>query len=240
MTTTTDGEKQGRLRARRLLIPALQGVEAPRVLSASKLISFAKERLGIDLPETTANYNLSSLTRDGLLKNPTRGVYLNMLADPQPTIQELAPHLRAGSVLSLQTVLGQSGVLNNPTPWVTCIVPRSETSKIAGKMTVGGTVFSFSSMSRDAMCESAPEIALQPYTAIPTATPEKALLDWLYLAKHSRKWSEPPMFDIDIDMLDDIAMTKLSRMMGIENEWNEAKKKATLKNKSSTASMSIR
>ena len=223
MNTTTETEtkpKETRTQARLLLIPALRNPKAPRVVTVNGLMSFAKDTLGIDLPKITINTNLAKLTRDGLLRNPARGLYLNTLAEPQPTIIELAPHLRDGAVVSLQTVLGQSGVLNNPTPWVTCVVSRARMAT-AGKMDVDGTVFSFSSMNEAAMCEDLPHLALQPYAQAPTATPEKALLDWIYLAKHSRKWSEPPRFDLDLDRLDHDAMGTLSKAMGIEAEWVE-------------------
>lgn len=227
MSDINKSEKQERLGARRLIISALRGPGAARVITPPILIKIAKESLGVDLAETTANHNLAALTRDGFLKNPTRGLYLNMLAEPQPTIAEIAPQVRSGAVISLQYVLGQCGILNNPTPWITCVVPRTQTSKMAGKIDIDGTVFSFSSMKKSAMCEDRPDLALQPYALIPTATPEKALADWIYLAKNSRKWSAPPMFDIDLNALDMKIMDELCIIMEIEKDWTDLKNNTT-------------
>lgn len=228
MDTTTDTPSPGkRLPARQLLVRALRDPQAPRVLTVGGLIEFARDHVGVDLHEQTAKYNLASLTRDGLLNNPTRGLYLNTLAQPLPTTQELAQHMRSGAVVSLQTVLGQRGVLNNPTPWVTCVVPRGRTVPVTGKVDVGGTTFSFSSMNQSAMCEHLPELALQPYAHVPTATPEKALLDWIYLAKNSRKWSEPPRFDLDFELLDMSTMDTLAHAMGITETWVEFRDRET-------------
>lgn len=222
MTTPTDTSYSGkRLPARQLLVLALRDPKAPRVLTVGGLMEFARDHLGVELHEQTAKYNMATLTRDGLLNNPTRGLYLNTLAQPMPTVMELARHMRSGAVVSLQTVLGQRGVLNNPTPWVTCVVPRGRTVPVTGKVDVGGTTFSFSSMNQAAMCEHLPQLALQPYAPVPTATPEKALLDWIYLAKNSRKWSEPPRFDLDFELLDMDAMDTLAQAMGIAEEWVE-------------------
>ena len=210
-----------KIKARNLLVPALHGRLAPRVLSVSSLIKFAYDRLEMALPETTANHNLTSLVRLGHLRNPCRGMYLNMLAEPPVVISELTPLIRAGSVISLLTVLEQHEVMKSKENHVTCVVPRTKTSKVSCKVNIDGTTFSFSSMNEAAMCEDLPHLALQPYAQAPTATPEKALLDWIYLAKHSRKWSEPPRFDLDLDRLDHDAMETLSKAMGIEAEWVE-------------------
>ena len=212
--------KETRTQARLILIPALRNPKAPRVVTVSGLMSFAKNTLGIDLPKITIHTNLAKLTRDGLLRNPARGLYLNTLAEPQPTIAELAPHLRDGAIISLQTVLGQAGILNNPTPWVTCVVPRSRMAT-SGHLDVDGTTFSFSTMNETAMCENLPNLTLQQYAHVSTATPEKALLDWIYLSKHSRKWSAPPRDDLDLDRVDHEAINVLAKAMGIDKEWLE-------------------
>lgn len=218
--TDEANSKKPKLKFRRVLVSELRKEKAPRILTVKSIMEYSKKQMGMNVPKITAQTSLIRLTNDKILTSPRRGLYLNTLAEPQPTIAELAPHLRDGAVISLQTVLGQAGVLNNPTPWVTCVVPRSRTTN-TGKMDVDGTVFSFSSMNEAAMCEDLPHLALQPYAQTPTATPEKALLDWIYLAKHSRKWSEPPRFDLDLDRLDHDAMETLSKAMGIEAEWVE-------------------
>jgi hypothetical protein len=52
-----------------------------------------------------------------------RGLFLNRLIAPPTQLCEAAVWLRPGSVISLQAVLGDSGVWNNYTRWVTAVVP---------------------------------------------------------------------------------------------------------------------
>jgi len=58
--------------------------------------------------------------------------------------------LRPGAVISLQTVLGDSGVWNNFTDWVTAVVPLSQrytTPSLGSQETAAGT-FVFSRLAR--------------------------------------------------------------------------------------------
>ena len=59
------------------------------------------------------------------LQRVVRGLFLNRLITPPPQLCEAAVWLRPGAVISLQTVLGDSGVWNNYTEWVTAVVPLS-------------------------------------------------------------------------------------------------------------------
>ncbi len=59
------------------------------------------------------------------LQRVVRGLYLNDLINPPAQLSEAAVWLRPGAVISLQTVLGDSGVWNNYTALMTVVVPLS-------------------------------------------------------------------------------------------------------------------
>jgi hypothetical protein len=65
-------------------------------------------------------------TESGALRPVTRGLYINQLATPRPTAADAAGFVRAGAIVSLQTVLGEAGVTNNYSDIVTCVVPHSK------------------------------------------------------------------------------------------------------------------
>lgn len=63
--------------------------------------------------------------------------------------------------------------------------------------------------------------------AHPRATPEKALLDWLYLARSLRSTLSPPSLqDVDLSELDKARLRRLAKTMGLEQalmQWREGK-----------------
>src|ERR1700744_1812289 len=76
------------------------------------------------------------------LQRVVRGLYLNNLIHPPAQLAEAAVWLRPGAVVSLQTVLGDSGAWNNFPPWVTAVVPLSRryaTPSLGRLETTGGT-----------------------------------------------------------------------------------------------------
>lgn len=156
----------------------------------------------------------------GLVKQVARGIYLNGRITPLPTLDEAAPWLRRGAVISLQRVLGQAGVLNNPTERITCVLPL-QVSRAVGAVRSDLGLFTFSGMRGDLVPdgkEAWSRDALEPYAHVPTATPEKALLDWLYLARESQKWALPPRHDIDFGEMDLVRLQRLAAHMGLERD----------------------
>src|SRR5437016_10622973 len=99
-----------------------EGEHAPRVLTAPSLNSLLRSILGSTSPETL-NDARKTLALQHVLTPVTRGLYLNNQCKPRVVPAEAAPYLRAGAVVSLQYVLAEIGVLNNPTAVVTAVVP---------------------------------------------------------------------------------------------------------------------
>lgn len=162
-----------------------------------------------------------------------RGVYLNRLSIPAPTLEEAAPYIRTGAVLSLQSVLGRTGVFNNPTPWITCVVPLgSDTNRSVGVVRTPTAHFRFSGIDLRLFPSPQDDWASDAYEAfalVPTATPEKAFLDLLYLsAQPSGKASLPPAGDIDWDELDTDRLDRLAVRMGLEEHLAQARLGRTL------------
>lgn len=197
----------------------LAEAHAPRVMNPQNL----REWLGTQGVELGAPALISALAQWqtlGFVAKVRHGIYLNLRAQPCPQADEAAPWLREGAVVSLQRVLGQSGVLNNPTPWITCVLPPSQ-SRAVGTIETGGHTFQFTGMRDDlipARGADWAQDAYQPYAHVATATPEKALLDWIYLSKASPLWRLPPRQDIDMDEMDAARLDRLATRMGLESE----------------------
>jgi hypothetical protein len=79
------------------------------------------------------------------LTRVVRGLYLNRLINPPAQLSEAAVWLGPGAVISLQTVLGDAGVWNNFTDWVTAIVPLSRryTTPSLGRLESAAGIFVF-------------------------------------------------------------------------------------------------
>ncbi len=163
-----------------------------------------------------------------VIRRVARGVYLNMQSTPQPSLTEAVPKLRPGAIVSLATVLGDAGVLNNPTSWVMAVQPSAPNTRHANEVSsADGAVFQFAYMRADLVHRPGREWAddaLVPYARVPTATPEKALLDWIYLSSSPRgakRWPLPAAHDLDLDYLDMERLERLKEKMGLENEWQQ-------------------
>lgn len=192
---------------------------APRVMNPTAVRTWLGGA-GIDLSLSAMVDALTEWQALGLVEKIRRGIYLNLRAHPRPMADEAAPFLRTGAVISLQRVLGQAGVLNNPTDWITCVLPVSA-SRAVGTIETDRHVFQFAGM-KDEMMPSATADwatdAYQPYAHVPTATPEKALLDWIYLSKASPLWRLPPRQDIEMDDLDSEKLARLAIRMDLEKD----------------------
>ena len=160
----------------------------------------------------------------GILKKITHGVFINNQAKPVVIVDEATPLIRKNSVVSLQRVLTQSGIINNPTNWVTAVMPTA--TGVSGGLVEGDfATFHFSTISSNFFPSIDSDIYKDAYdlsSPHPQFTPEKALLDWIYLASlsngHAR--SLPPKWDIDMDMLDLDKMRKMADFFDLEKQLN--------------------
>lgn len=193
---------------------------APRVMSPASLAAWLLDLPGENAFRWSPPAIASALGRWqdlGLVERVAHGVYLNLRATPRPRPAEAAPWIREGAVVSLQYVLGLSGVLNNPTEVVTCVISRSA-SRAVGVVGVQPYEFRFNGLRDDLIPDIASDWARDAYAAnafVPTATPEKALLDWIYLASASPLWHRPPLHDLDIEALDTERLARLASRMGL-------------------------
>jgi hypothetical protein len=145
------------------------------------------------------------------LQRVVRGVLLNRLITPQPQLCEAAIWLRPGAVISLQTVLGDSGVWNNYIEWVTAVVPLSSryTTPSLGTVQTGAGTFVFRGVPERVLETGAENDRLVAAVSYRRATPEAALLHWLYLPGSPRSRMSTPPLDLDLDALD---LKKLKRL----------------------------
>lgn len=148
-----------------------------------------------------------------------RDLYANLRIRPVPSPAEAAQLLRPGAVVSLQTVLGDQGVINNPTNVVYALYPQDEQpglrrtlkrEKEDGVAPEFGR-FRFIGVKREYL-EAGPEKDRLVVSSYARATPERALIDWIRLSEIKASKFPAPPFDIDMDLLD---QDRLARVAGV-------------------------
>jgi hypothetical protein len=167
----------------------------------------------------------------GALRPITRGLYLNQMASPRPTAAEAAGFLRTGAIVSLQTVLGEAGITNNFPDIVTSVLPH-ERGRVSSVRPVKAAdiEFRFHSMPARLLDDRAGELEdrMDFDVKYPRATPEKALLDWLYLGESNYSKIAGPPLDLEFERLHASRLRRLARSMGLKEElqaWLTRKKK---------------
>lgn len=194
----------------------LSAPTAPAVLSRNLLARFARSASGRSLPESSLSFWLKNTRRRGKLKPIQRGLFLNCFRMPPGQLADAVPWLRRDAVVSLNTVLGDAGVLNNPSHTVTAVVPIDRGApppRLGRQVTRVGTVHFFG-IPRRILEAGTVEDRLDDDGRRDhvRATPEKALLDWLYLAASPRSHREfPPRQDIDLELLDSRRFARLAK-----------------------------
>jgi hypothetical protein len=153
-------------------------------------------------------------------------VFLNYLVEPMPSPAEALRFVSPGAYLSLHMVLGQCGVLNNPSNIYTCV--RSSTSASPeGEIELVGRRFATNNPAPlfhvYAMKPSIPAVNKDDHIDVkfsyPRATPERAFCDWLYLTKTENKalGAEPPL-DCDMQLLDMDRLCRIASHMDVDKE----------------------
>lgn len=198
-------------------ISFLSSPKAPRVFTPTQLSDALMEN-GIPVVSSLQMHRFLSKLQDLSLVNKVHhGVYLNSMARPAVLLDEAAGLIRSGAVVSMQTVLGRWGVLNNPVPYVSCVMPGNTNS---GSVKTRAGVIKFFSIRPDLVHrENDPQWKELAFTSAssPTATPEKALLDWLWLSSSvsTSKLSAPPLHDIELDDLNPEVLDVLAEKMSL-------------------------
>jgi len=191
---------------------------ALRVLDTASIIQVAKN-VRRDISKPSVERWIQEAVAANRLQRVVRGLFLNRLISPPAQLCEAAVWLRPGAVISLQTVLGDSGVWNNYTPWVTAVVPLSSRYTIPslGRVETGGGTFVFRGISERIFETGADRDRLVSGVDYRRATPEAALLHWLYLSGSPRSRMSVPPLDLDLGALDLKRLKRLAKVMQLED-----------------------
>jgi hypothetical protein len=153
-----------------------------------------------DVGKFTGNANVF-LTRaqgKGFVRRVMRGVYINLLREPLPAIEEVACFLRTPSYISCEWALNHHGILLQ-SPMV-CTVLTLDTSVGASRnIQFGGVTIEFSRIT------SCLFNGFETKDGFNLALPEKALLDSIYLRKRIPFEDELELENIDHDRLTTLA-----------------------------------
>ncbi len=222
---------------------ALASPEALRVMRFAELESFAYAQ-AIHVPRSSLAKWTSEAVAAERLQRVTRNLYLNRLVQPPAVAAEAALTLRPLSVVSLHTVLGDSGVWNNFTGEVRAIVPilrrppRSERAPHPpklGRMVLDGTVFVFHGMPQSVLESGEEHDRLEQRISYRRATPEAALCHWLYLARSPRSRLTMPPLDMSLADFDRARLNRLAKAMNLQEPvadwWRAAKAYAAHQNR---------
>ncbi|HZT02682.1 MAG TPA: hypothetical protein VFA39_10510 [Steroidobacteraceae bacterium] len=192
---------------------------ALRVLDRKSVIGLAQSvRPGIS--EASVERWLQDAVGAKRLLRVVRGLYLNCLTHPPARLSEAAVWLRPGAVVSLQTVLGDAGVWNNYTGWVTAVVPLSPryATPSLGKLETAGGTFVFRGLPERVLDAGREEDRLATGIAYRRATPEAALLHWLYLSHSPRSGMSRPPSDLELGALDSRKLNRLAGAMNLREQ----------------------
>jgi hypothetical protein len=115
-------------------------------------------------------------------------------------------------------VLGDSGVWNNYTEWVTAVVPLSSryATPSLGRVETGGGTFVFRGVPERVLETGAEVDRLVAGVDYRRATPEAALLHWLYLSDSPRSRMSTPPMDLDLGELDSKRLKRLAKGMHLD------------------------
>jgi hypothetical protein len=198
----------------------LSARDAPAVMSRTLLARFARTAYGNSLPPSSLTYWLKQAQARNKLSAIQRGLFLNRFRVPVGQLADAAAWLRRDAVVSLNTVLGDAGVLNNPSHTVTAVVPvdRGGVLPRLGRQATRAGTFHFFGIPRRVFeaGSAADRLTEDARYEHPRATPEKALLDWLYLASSPRSHRTfPPRSDIDFELLNGKRLDRLAKAAGM-------------------------
>lgn len=145
-----------------------------------------------DVGKFTGNANvfLTRAQAKGFVQRVMRGVYINMLREPVPAIEEVACFLRTPSYISCEWALNRHGILlQSP---VVCTVLTLDTAVGASRnIQFGGVTIEFSRIS-DRLFKG-----FEIKGGFNLAVPEKALLDTIHLRKRLPFEDELELENID-------------------------------------------
>lgn len=201
----------------------LMAPDSAFVLPTAMLLDLAQA--GSERPVRSSVHRwIQDLLKGGKIQAVTKGLYLNRLGHPRENAAEAAHWIRRGAVLSLSWVLEQAGVMNNHGDTYTCIIPTEPswtTPSLAVRDVPGIGRFRFFALRVDLMDEAVgrQEDVFDLRFHYRRTTPEKALLDWIYLGHSHRSALRPPPLDIEAARLRLPRLKRLAKGMGMVAQW---------------------
>lgn len=205
---------------------ALMQHDSPSVMKTAMLHTFVcAGREDAPSPASFSRW-VAEMALQGKLREVIKGVYLNQLGHRDVSPAAASHWVRHRSVVSLSWVLEQTHITNNFGDTVTCVIPTEPgwpNPQIGDRKTAAGT-FRFFAMPAHLVDERAGKLAdiRDLRFDYPRATPEKALLDWIYLgASHRSRMTRPP-YDLDLDSLNMPRLKRVAKAMGVTSlldEW---------------------
>jgi hypothetical protein len=193
--------------------------DTPAVLTTGMLHMIATLSGEEGPPAATLQRWLNDLLRANKIRRVIKGIYLNTLGHRDVSPAAAAGWIRSRSVVSLAWVLEQSGVMNNFGDTVTCVIPIEPdwpNPQISDRQT-DAAPFRFFAMPAALVDERAGAFndIRDSRFDYPRTTPEKALLDWIYLGASKRSRMTRPPFDMELDLLDNRRLRRLAKNMGM-------------------------
>ena len=194
----------------------LSGSTALRVLDKKSIVRVARD-VQPKVSEPTVERWIQEAVSANRLRRVVRGLYLNCMISPPAHLGEAAVWLRPGAIVSLQTVLGDAGVWNNFTDWVNAVVPisRRYTTQSLGRIETSGGVFVFHGVPETVLEAGRDADRLVANASYRRATPEAALLHWLYLSNSPRSRMSTPPLELDLDLVSRQRLKRLAGAMGL-------------------------
>lgn len=196
-----------------------------RVLSHATLRRLVERHMNGE--GASASVLIDNLVKVKAVHKISEGIFLNYMADPMPSPAEALKYVVKDGVLSLHMVLGQSGVLNNPTTNYTCVRPASlataegEVELVGQRLSRHNNSPLYWAYTVDPSILNAgnSEDNLDSSFSYPRATVEKAFCDWLYLStlKHPEIGVEPPL-DCDMELMDHTRLQRIATAMGVSQK----------------------
>lgn len=143
---------------------------------------------------------------------------------------EVAGRLRHSAIVSLQSVLGESGALNNSSRIVFAVVDAAEEGTRPRQVDTAIGDFHFLAMRPATYAAGDLADRLDVAAGYPKATAERAFCDWIYFGySKAHETIHPPPLDLDLSGLDDERVNRLAKAMEIEEplaKWRARKAKA--------------
>lgn len=206
------------------LIATLVGPQTPRVLRRAQIADLVRE---VKSGSTTLHVReaISGLLHCKTISAVGDDLYINLRTLPYVSVMEAAQVIRPGAVVSLISVLGECGFLNNPTRIVTAVIPQDdEATPIYDEVLHGEHEFRFMGLPSRffPVSDEDDRYMAQQGRFCAVAKPELALLHWIYLLGARSPQQIPILgpipFDVDFEMLDLDLVRELAARLSLSSQ----------------------